>query len=85
MATPPEKQARTLCVMSFSDLEDFHDPAAAMRTIDDEGPFAFGKGVAHLDPLHEDPMAFFTLVDREDVVGPGIPRFLHQKVGGDHP
>src|SRR5690606_37548490 len=42
-----------------------------------ECPFSFRKGVAHLDAFDEDPMAFLALVDRQDVVRPGIARLLH--------
>src|SRR5262245_7687741 len=42
-----------------------------------ECPATLRVGVAHLDPLDQDPVPFLALVDGQDVVGPGAPWLLH--------
>src|SRR5262245_41718817 len=48
-----------------------------MWAVAHEGPFPFRVGVAHLDALDQDPMPLLALVDRQNVVRPGVARPLH--------
>ena len=50
-----------------------------MRAVADEGPLPLREGIAHLHALDQNPMAFLALVDRQDVVRPGVARLLHPR------